>query len=50
MLVAIVTTGMVSYKDRAAQPDPSLATAFELVGATWAAKVISFGIVLGLAP
>ena len=49
MLVAIVTTGMVSYKDLAAQPDPSLATAFELVGATWAAKVISFGIVLGLA-
>ena len=48
-LVAIVTTGMVSYKDLAAQPDPSLATAFELVGATWAAKVISFGIVLGLA-
>ena len=27
MLVAIVTTGMVSYKDLAAQPDPSLATA-----------------------
>lgn len=49
MLVAFVTTGMVSYKDLAAQPDPSLATAFELVGATWAAKVISFGIVLGLA-
>ena len=49
MLVAIVTTGMVSYKDLAAVDDPSLATAFELVGATWAAKVISFGIVLGLA-
>lgn len=49
ILVAIVTTGMVSYKDLAAQSDPSLATAFELVGATWAAKVISFGIVLGLA-
>ena len=49
MLVAIVTTGMVSYKDLAAQPDPSLSTAFELVGATWAAKIISFGIVLGLA-
>ena len=49
MLVAIVTTGMVSYKDLAAQPDPSLATAFELVGATGAAKVISFGIELGLA-
>ncbi|MBM6700002.1 amino acid permease [Bifidobacterium pullorum subsp. saeculare] len=49
MLVAIVTTGMVSYKDLAAQQDPSLSTAFELVGATWAAKIISFGIVLGLA-
>ena len=49
MLVAVVTTGMVSYKDLAAVDDPSLATAFELVGATWAAKVISFGIVLGLA-
>lgn len=49
MLVAFVTTGIVSYKDLAAQVEPSLATAFELVGATWAAKVISFGIVLGLA-
>ncbi|NEG90541.1 amino acid permease [Bifidobacterium aerophilum] len=49
MLVAIVTTGMVSYKELAAQDSPSLATAFELVGANWAAKIISFGIVLGLA-
>ena len=49
MLVAIVTTGMVSYKDLAKQDSPSLATAFELVGADWAAKIISFGIVLGLA-
>ncbi|NMN00319.1 amino acid permease [Bifidobacterium sp. DSM 109958] len=49
MLVAIVTTGMVSYKELAAADSPSLATAFEIVGATWAAKVISFGIVLGLA-
>ena len=48
-LVAIVTTGMVSYKDLAKQKDPSLATAFEMVGADWAAKVISFGIVIGLA-
>ena len=37
-LVAIVTTGMVSYKDLAKQKDPSLATAFEMVGADWAAK------------
>ena len=48
-LVAIVTTGMVSYKDLAKQKDPSLATAFEMVGADWAAKIISFGIVIGLA-
>lgn len=48
-LVAIVTTGMVSYKDLARQDSPSLATAFEMVGANWAAKIISFGIVIGLA-
>ena len=48
-LVAIVTTGMVSYKDLAQQASPSLATAFEMVGANWAAKIISFGIVIGLA-
>ncbi|BDR55174.1 amino acid permease [Bombiscardovia apis] len=48
VLVAIVTTGMVSYQDLAKMPNPSLATGFELVGATWAAKFISFGIVLGL--
>ncbi|KAA8831136.1 MULTISPECIES: amino acid permease [Bifidobacterium] len=47
--VAVVTTGMVSYKDLAKAQSPSLATAFELVGANWAAKIISFGIVLGLA-
>lgn len=48
ILVAIVTTGMVSYKDLAKAASPSLATGFELVGATWAAKIISFGIVVGL--
>ena len=48
-LVAIVPTGMVSYKDLAKQASPSLATAFEMVGANWAAKIISFGIVIGLA-
>ena len=35
MLVAVVTTGMVSYADLAKQDSPSLATAFELVGADW---------------
>lgn len=49
VLVAIVTTGMVSYKQLASVDSPSLATAFELVGADWAAKIISFAIVLGLA-
>lgn len=48
MLVAVVTTGMVSYKDLAKAQSPSLATAFELVGANWAAKLISLGIVIGL--
>ena len=40
-LVAIVTTGMVSYKDLAKQSDPSLAVAFKMVGADWAAKIMS---------
>ncbi|RBP97584.1 amino acid permease [Bifidobacterium aemilianum] len=48
MLVAIVTTGMVSYRDLAKSPSPSLATGFEMAGATWAAKIISFGIVIGM--
>ncbi len=48
-LVAIVTTGMVSYKDLAKQTDPSLAIAFKMVGADWAAKIISLGIVIGMA-
>ncbi|OTA26585.1 amino acid permease [Alloscardovia macacae] len=48
ILVAIVTSGMVSYKDLAKQASPSLSTAFELVGANWAATIISFGIVIGL--
>ena len=48
ILVAVVTTGMVSYKDLAKQEAPSLSTSFELVGATWAAKIISLGIVIGL--
>lgn len=48
ILVAIVTTGMVSYKDLAKLAAPSLSSSFELVGATWAAKIISFGIVVGL--
>ncbi len=49
VLVAVVTTGMVPYKQLASVENPSLATAFELVGASWAAKIISFAIMLGLA-
>ncbi|MFD0705585.1 APC family permease [Alloscardovia venturai] len=48
VLVAIVTSGMVSYKVLAQQESPSLSTAFELVGAGWAAKIISFGVLVGL--
>ena len=48
VLVTVVTSGMVSYKQLAAVKDPSLSTAFELVGAGWAAKIISFGILVGL--
>ena len=48
LLVSIVITGMTSYKDLAALESPSLASAFELVGATWAAKVISVGSLVGL--
>lgn len=48
ILVAIVTTGMVSYKALAATGNPTLSTAFQLVGAGWAAKIISFGILIGL--
>jgi basic amino acid/polyamine antiporter, APA family len=48
ILVTLVVTGMVSYKDLAAQKDPSLATAFHLVGADWAVVVISLGSLIGL--
>ena len=46
--VSLVLTGMVSYKVLAADPNASLATAFVAVGATWAAQVISVGILIGL--
>ncbi|WP_424937023.1 MULTISPECIES: APC family permease [Bacteria] len=48
VLVTIVITGMVSYADLAKLDAPSLSSAFELVGATWAAKVISIGSLVGL--
>ncbi len=48
VLVTVVVTGMVSYTELAASDSPSLTTAFVLVGADWAGKVISLGILLGL--
>ena len=48
VLVTVVVTGMVSYKDLAASGSPSLTTAFVLVGAGWAGKLISVGVLLGL--
>ena len=48
ILVTVVVTGMVSYRELAATDSPSLTTAFVLVGADWAGKVISIGILLGL--
>lgn len=48
ILVTIVVTGMVPYTDLAASESPSLTTAFVLVGADWAGKVISVGILVGL--
>ncbi len=46
--VTVVVTGMVSYRDLAASEDPSLATAFSLVGAHWAGTAITIGILIGL--
>lgn len=48
ILVTIVVTGMVPYTDLAESGSPSLTTAFVLVGADWAGKVISIGILIGL--
>lgn len=48
VLVSIVLTGMVPYTEMAAQEDKSLATAFALVGADWAAGIISVGALAGL--
>ena len=48
ILVTVVVTGMVSYTELAAADTPSLTTAFVLVGADWAGRVISVGILVGL--
>ncbi|MFQ4148285.1 amino acid permease [Arthrobacter sp. LAPM80] len=48
ILVTLAVTGMVSYKDLAKVADPSLSTAFSLVGAEWAVVVISLGSLIGL--
>ena len=49
--VSIVLSGMVSYadlRDKGQDGHPNLATAFELNGVGWAAKVISIGALAGL--
>ncbi|MDJ0316941.1 MULTISPECIES: amino acid permease [Arthrobacter] len=48
ILVTLAVTGMVSYKDLAAVAEPSLSTAFSLVGAEWAVVIISLGSLIGL--
>jgi len=48
ILVTLVVTGMVSYTELAESDAPSLTTAFVLVGADWAGRVISVGILIGL--
>ena len=48
ILVTVVVTGMVSYRELAAAESPSLTTAFVLVGADWAGRIISVGILVGL--
>ncbi|WOQ17664.1 amino acid permease [Raineyella sp. W15-4] len=46
--VTIVVTGMVSYQAMAKEKEPSLATAFRLVGANWVGTIITIGILIGL--
>ncbi len=50
--VAVVLAGMAPYLElrEAGNGHPNLATAFELNGVGWAAKVISIGAAGGLAP
>lgn len=48
VLVTVVVTGMVSYTELAQEDSPSLTSAFVLVGADWAGRVISIGILVGL--
>ncbi|RJU01122.1 amino acid permease [Arthrobacter frigidicola] len=48
ILVTLVVTGMVSHTELGESGAPSLATAFQLVGADWAAGVISIGSLIGL--
>lgn len=48
ILVTLAVTGMVSYEALAKVADPSLSTAFSLVGAEWAVVVISLGSLIGL--
>lgn len=45
----MAVTDMVSYADLAQAENPSLSTAFSLVGAEWAVVVIFLGSLIGLA-
>jgi APA family basic amino acid/polyamine antiporter len=46
--VSLALTGMVSYKDLAKAEHPNLTTAFDMVGAGWAAQIIAVGSLVGL--
>jgi len=48
ILVTLALTGMVPYTELAKAEHPSLSTAFQLVGADWAAQVIAVGVLAGL--
>jgi APA family basic amino acid/polyamine antiporter len=48
ILVTLALTGMVPYTELAQAENPSLATAFVNVGATWAAQTIAVGVLAGL--
>ncbi|NYE95429.1 APA family basic amino acid/polyamine antiporter [Psychromicrobium silvestre] len=48
ILVTLTVTGMVPYTELAQAEDPSLASAFQLVGADWAVVVIALGSLVGL--
>lgn len=48
ILVTLAVTGMVSYRQLVETKTPSLASAFQIVGAEWAVLIISLGSLIGL--